>query len=96
VVICEKNSTNAYGNLDLLDVHPMMKGDKKKTEKQSAWGSKQGEKEIHYYIKSSHSKDKFFWNFNNLGNLKEKLEIILVNEISSQQLKLGTWKKRKT
>jgi hypothetical protein len=32
VVICEKNSTNAYGNQVLLDVYPMMKGDKKKIE----------------------------------------------------------------
>jgi hypothetical protein len=82
VVICEKNSTNAYGNQVLLDVYPMMKGDKKKIEKQFAWGSKQGEKEIHYYIKSSHLKDKCFWNLNNLGNLKEKLEVV-VNEVSS-------------
>ncbi len=54
MVICEKNSTNTYGNQVLLDVHPMMKGNKKKIEKQSTWGSKQGEKEIHYYIKSNH------------------------------------------
>jgi hypothetical protein len=52
-----------------------MKGDKKKIEKQPIWGSKQGEKEIHYYIKSNHSKDKCFWNLNDLGNLKEKLEV---------------------
>jgi len=71
VVIHEKNSTNAYGNQVLLDVYLMMKGDKKKIEKQFAQGSKQGEKYIHYYIKFSHSKDKCFWNLNNLSNLKE-------------------------
>jgi hypothetical protein len=82
VVFCEKNSTNAYGNQVLLDVYPIIKGDKKKIEKQFAHGSKQGEKDIHYYIKFSHSKAKCFWNLNNLSNLKEKLEVV-VNEVSS-------------
>ncbi len=44
MVFCEKNSTNAYGNQVLLDVYPMMKGDKKKIEKQFAQVASKGRK----------------------------------------------------
>jgi hypothetical protein len=36
VVICEENSTNVDDNRVILNIYPMMKGEKKKVEKNSA------------------------------------------------------------
>jgi hypothetical protein len=44
-MICEENSTNANGNMVILNVYPMMKGEKRKMEKPIANASKSKEKE---------------------------------------------------
>ncbi len=44
-IIYEENSTDADGNMVILDVYPMMKGEKKKVEKPLTNASKLGEKE---------------------------------------------------
>ncbi len=44
-IICEESSMNANGNWVILDVYPMMKGEKKKVNKPSAITSKSREKE---------------------------------------------------
>jgi hypothetical protein len=72
-IICEESSMNANGNWVILDVYPMMKGEKKKVKKPSTTTRKLGEKECQFCKKTNHQKEKCFWNPNNLENkLKEK------------------------
>lgn len=72
-IIYEENSTNADNNKVILDIYPMMKGENKKVEKNSANANKARDKECQYCKKSNHPKEKCFWNPNNLKNkLKEK------------------------
>ncbi len=71
-VICEESSTHAYGNRVILDVYPMMKGEKRKVEKLPTNASKSWE-ECQYSKKSNHQEENCFWNPNNPNNkLKEK------------------------
>jgi hypothetical protein len=51
-MICEENSTDANDNQVILNVYPMMKGEKKKMEKLTKNASKSKEKECQYYKKS--------------------------------------------
>jgi hypothetical protein len=53
VVICEKSFTNVDGNRVILDVYPIMKGEKKKVEKPLANASKSRE-ECQYCKKINH------------------------------------------
>ncbi len=53
-IIYEENSTDADGNMVILDVYPMMKGEKKKVEKPLANANKLGEKECQYWKKFNH------------------------------------------
>jgi hypothetical protein len=83
-IICEESSTNVDNNKVILDVYPMMKGEKKKVEKLVANPNKSRE-ECQYCKKSNQQKKKLFWNPNNLENkLKEKYEVS-INEMATQQ-----------
>jgi hypothetical protein len=82
-IVCEESSTNANNNRVILDVYPIMKGEKKKVEKPMANVSKSRE-ECQYCKKFNHPEKKFFWNPNNLENkLKEKHEVS-INEVATQ------------
>jgi len=71
-IICEESSMNVNDNLVILNVYPMMKGEKKKVKKPLATIRKSRE-ECQFCRKSNHQKEKCFWNPNNLENkLKEK------------------------
>jgi len=85
-MICEENSTDANDNQVILNVYPMMKGEKKKMEKLTKNASKSKEKECQYYKKSI--KKRWFWNPNNPKNkLKEKHEIVVDEVVATP-----TWK----
>ncbi len=45
IIIWEESSTNADGNRVILDIYPMMKGEKKKVEKPLVIANKSREKE---------------------------------------------------
>jgi hypothetical protein len=47
-MICEESSTNVNDNQVMLDVYPIMKGEKKEMEKPRANASKSKEKECRY------------------------------------------------
>jgi hypothetical protein len=64
-VIYEENPTNADHNMVILDIYPIMKGDNKKVEENSANANKVRDKECQYCKKSNHQKEKCFWNPNN-------------------------------
>jgi hypothetical protein len=51
-MICEENSINANDNWVILNVYPIMKGEKRKMEKPTTNASKSKEKECQYYKKS--------------------------------------------
>jgi hypothetical protein len=73
MVVCEKKSTYVDDNKVILDMHQLMKGDFFKMEKPPIMISKMMENECQYCQRSNHSKEKCFWNPNNLDNkLKEK------------------------
>jgi hypothetical protein len=72
IIICEESSMNVNNNFVILNVYPMMKGEKKKVKKPSTTTRKSRE-ECQFCRKSNHQKEKCFWNPNNLKNkLKEK------------------------
>jgi hypothetical protein len=48
VIICEESFIDVDGNMVILNVYPMMKGEKKKVEKQQANTNKTREKEWQY------------------------------------------------
>jgi hypothetical protein len=73
IIICEESSIDVDGNSVILDIYPMMKGEKKKVEKPLINANKSKEKEFQYWKKSNRQKKKCFWNPNNPKNkLKEK------------------------
>jgi hypothetical protein len=53
-VICEESSTYANGDLVILDVYPMMKGEKKKIENLPTNANKPREKKCQYSKKINH------------------------------------------
>jgi hypothetical protein len=54
VIIYGESFTNVDGNRVILDVYPIMRGEKKKVEKPLANASKSKEKECQYCKKSNH------------------------------------------
>jgi len=75
-IICEESFIDADNNKVILNIYPMMKGEKKKVEKLPTNIRKSREKECQYCKKSNHQEEKCFWNPNNLENkLKEKQEV---------------------
>jgi len=58
ILICEESSTNTNGNWAIININPMMKGEKK-VEKPIANASKLGEKECQYCKKFNHKKKVF-------------------------------------
>jgi hypothetical protein len=91
-VTCKESSTDVDENKVILDVYPMMKGEKKKTKKTTPLATKFTEKEFQYCKRSNHQEEKCFWNPNNLENrLKEKQEVA-VNEVTAQQPRQGNYK----
>jgi hypothetical protein len=78
IIICEESFIDVDDNMVILNVYPMMKGEKKKVEKQQANTNKTREKECQYCKKSNHQEYKSFWNPDNLENkLKEKQEVAI-------------------
>jgi hypothetical protein len=65
-IICEESSMNVNGDFVILNVYPMMKGEKK-VKKPSAITRKSRE-ECQFCRKPNHKKEKCFWNPNNLEN----------------------------
>jgi hypothetical protein len=59
IVICEDSSTDVDGNMVILYIYSMMKGEKK-VEKPLANTIKSGKKQCQYYKKSNHKKYKCF------------------------------------
>jgi len=73
MVVCEKKSTYVDDNKVILDMHQLMKGDFVKMKKPPIMISKMMKNECQYCQRSNHSKEKCFWNPNNLDKkLKEK------------------------
>jgi hypothetical protein len=72
IIVCEESSINVDGNMVIQNVYPIMKGEKKKVDKQQANTNKSKEKECQYCKKSNHQEYKCFWNLDNSKNkLKE-------------------------
>ncbi len=90
-MIYEENSTNVDYNQVILNIYPMMKREKKKVEKPIANTSKSREKECQYCQKTNHQEKKCFWNLNNPKNKQE----VIVNEMVTQQIRQGNWRKEK-
>jgi hypothetical protein len=52
VVICEESSTNVNGNMVILDIYPMMKGEKKKKVSPfTIWVPKKGKRGLKDFFK---------------------------------------------
>jgi hypothetical protein len=64
-IIYEENPINANNNMVILDIYPIMKGDNKKVEENSANANKTKDKQCQYCKKSKHQKEKCLWNLNN-------------------------------
>jgi len=60
VIICQESPLDSNYNKVILDVYPIMKGNKKKTNKQPIiGGNKQRGKKLKYCKKSNHLKNNF-------------------------------------
>jgi hypothetical protein len=83
IIICEESSIDVDGNRVILNVYPMMTGEKKKVEKFPTNASKLGEKECRYSKKFNHQGKKCFWNPNNPKKKLKKKHEVVVTEVAT-------------